>query len=525
MSTLLDGHDGHEHSGLNIASGFWARAAEAPGARALRIQGVSITYGDLARRAGRLAAALLEAVGGRPDARVGVLAKRSPEAYAAVLGAATAGLAYVPIDTDLPSERQLLMIRRARLDVAVTDGSVDWRVVREAGLTVVGPADAALLDIRPLEKPRPVAPESPAYLMFTSGTTGTPKAVVVTVGNVAHFLRSMRERCPIFPDDQMSQFYELTFDLSIFDIFHGLGSGACLHVVPAAQKMAPAAFIRHENLTVWSSVPSVIGILGQLKQLQPNAFPSLRFSMFCGEPLLARHAEAWREAAPNSVIDNHYGPTEATVSCMGEVIGDPPRTTPNRGVISIGKPFPEMRAAILDADGRFLPQGQIGELALAGPQVAAGYFDEPELTAQRFRTLNHPETGEATYYLTGDLVYEDTEGFFHHLGRIDHQVKILGRRVELEEIEAHLRAVSGGEALAVAWPQKDGVATSVVAFVAGGGDWTEESLREALERRLPSYMVPLQITRRAALPTTANGKLNRATLLRELEQAPHVALV
>jgi acyl-coenzyme A synthetase/AMP-(fatty) acid ligase len=259
-----------------------------------------------------------------------------------------------------------------------------------------------------------------------------------------------------------------------------------------------------------------------LKQLPPGAFPSLRYSIFGGEPLLMSYVEAWRKAAPNSIIENQYGPTEATVACTGEWLTDPPRLTPSRGSISIGVPFPGMRAGIVDPNGVFLSPGEIGELAVSGPQVAAGYFDDPQLTKQRFRSLAHPTFGRAVFYLTGDLAYEDADGHFHHLGRIDHQVKILGRRVELEEIESHLRAVTGGEAIVVAWPVQDG-AHGVVAFVAGG-EWTPEGAQEALRGRLPSYMVPQQILRRISLPLSANGKLNRGALLRELEQMQHASI-
>lgn len=508
-------------SSMNLASDFLSRAAEAPERPALRVQGLSVSYGDLARRAGRIAAALSSAIEA-PEARVGVLAKRSVDAYAGVLGTCIAGFTYVPIDPELPVDRQLLLLQRARLSALITDAPPDARLAHSIQAPVFGPAELTDTSAKPLLEARPMRPDAAAYMMFTSGTTGVPKAVIVTVDNADSFLRVVRERCPIFPDDRVSQFYELTFDLSVFDVFHGLGAGACLHVVPGAQRMAPAAFIAHERLTVWSSVPSVIGFLRQLHLIRKGAFPSLRYSMFCGEPLLEAHVDAWREAAPSCVIDNFYGPTEATVACLAELVGARPRTTPARGTIAIGKPFPRMIAAIVDASGAFLPPGDLGELALSGAQVAAGYFDDPDLTARRFRELDHPALGRGVYYLTGDLAYEDAEGYFHHLGRIDNQVKILGRRVELEEIEHFIRELSGGEVVVVAWPLRSGLPTGVVAFISGG-DWTAEGLYEALERQLPAHMIPRQIIRKGSLPVGATGKLSRAALLRELEQACDVA--
>jgi amino acid adenylation domain-containing protein len=503
----------------NVVARFLAQAASAPGRAALRLEGIEIPYGELALRARLLAGWLVEREG-RPDARVVVLAKRSVDAYAAVLGAGAAGMAYVPIDPELPFERQAEMIRRARPAAIVTDHEADPRLAALA--PVVPPAAHLARGSRPLDEPRPVSPESAAYLMFTSGTTGVPKAVVVTTGNVAHFLRAMRERCPLRAEDRVSQFYDLTFDLSIFELFPTLEAGACLHVVPASQRLCPAGFIRDEALTVWSSVPSVIGFLRRLGQIPPGSLPSLRLSMFCGEPLPAAHVEAWRRAAPHGVIDNQYGPTEATVSCLGEMISGPPRLTPEREVVSIGKPYPGMHAGVVDASGRFLSPGEIGELALSGPQVAAGYFDDPELTRRRFPELAHPTLGRAVWYLTGDVAREDAEGRFHHLGRTDHQVKILGKRVELEEIEAHLRAVTGGDAAAVPWPVQDGAAVGVVAFVAGGA-WTADAALEAVRRRLPAHMVPRQLVSREALPLGPTGKIDRRALLRELEAASALA--
>lgn len=506
----------------NLAARFLMQAAAGPDRTALRFEGSQMSYGELAVRAGRVAAGLL-AVIERPGSRVGIFAQRSPQAYAGVLGACMAGFTYVPIGVDLPVERQLEMIQRARLAALVVDRPLDPQLVERAGVKIIIDPDA--LDVRPLDEARPVQPDDPAYLLFTSGTTGVPKAVVVTAGNVAHFLGAMRARCPIHREDRVSQFYDLTFDPSVLEIFLTLGAGASLHVVPPAQRSAPANFIRNEALTVWASVPSVIYFLQRLEQLQRGAFPSLRLSMFGGEPLSVTCVEAWRRAAPFSAIDNQYGPTEATVGCMAEWIDEPLRITPGRATIAVGTPFPGTHAGIVDPEGRFLAAGETGELALSGPQLGAGYFDDPAMTRRRFRTLKHPELGSARWYLTGDLACRDTDGHFHVLGRLDHQVKILGRRVELEEIEFHVRAVTGCDAAVVAWPVQDGSALGVIAFVAGG-EWNPESTLstlEALGRRLPPHMIPRQFRRRSALPLGPTGKLDRRALVQELEQNARVA--
>lgn len=168
----------------------------------------------------------------------------------------------------------------------------------------------------------------------------------------------------------------------------------------------------------------------RVKALRRGSFPSLRYSLFAGEPLPLSAAQAWREAAPNSTIDNLYGPTEATITCLLEPVGDSPVVTSEREIISIGYPFGSMEAAIVSPTSAesFLLPGERGELAVAGPQLASGYFHAPELTAKRF-----PLIGGKRWYLTGDLAYQDADGRFHHLGRIDNQVKVNGYRIELEE--------------------------------------------------------------------------------------------
>jgi non-ribosomal peptide synthetase component F len=323
----------------------------------------------------------------------------------------------------------------------------------------------------------------------------------------------MHERYGLTPEDRIAEPMELSFDLSVFNMFMTWDAGASLHLVPSAQVMAPAKFIRDNGITVWLSVPSVIAMMKRVKALKPGSLPSLRYSFFCGEPLPLGAVQSWREAAPHSIVDNLYGPTEATVACLHERVTDSPVVTPERGIISIGDPFAGMQACIVSSDLQILARGQTGELALSGPQLASGYFRAPELSASRF-----PVISGKRWYLTGDLAYQDCGGKFHHLGRTDNQVKVLGYRVELEEVEAHLRILSDTELVAaVAWPMSDGTADGIVGFVAGRAIAPTE-IREALRKRLPSYMVPASIRSIESMPLNANGKVDRKALFAELEK-------
>jgi acyl-coenzyme A synthetase/AMP-(fatty) acid ligase len=250
------------------------------------------------------------------------------------------------------------------------------------------------------------------------------------------------------------------------------------------------------------------------RSLQPGSLASLRYSSFGGEPLPLASVLAWQAAAPGSAIDNLYGPTEATVDCAGQRIepGAQPIVTPGRGVLAIGTAHPGTELEVLGADLRPVPAGEAGELAIAGSQLTLGYLGAPELTAERF-----PVIDGRRWYLTGDIAMQDAAGVFHHLGRIDNQVKIQGYRVELEDIEAHVRAIAcTDQVAAVAWPVEDGVARAIVCFVARN-EVPAGRVREALRHRVPSYMVPEAIHEITALPLNASGKLDRGKLIARLE--------
>jgi amino acid adenylation domain-containing protein len=347
-----------------------------------------------------------------------------------------------------------------------------------------------------------------AYVIFTSGTTGVPKGVMVTLGSVACFLDAMRLRiCPV-SSDRVSQTSALSFDVSVFEMFLAWGSGASVHVIPATKLLTPARFIEDQRLTIWSSVPSIAAFMRSTKKLRPGCFSSLRYSVFCGEALPYPLAQAWQLAAPSSIVENLYGPTEATIGCLAALASLDFPPTPKLNLVPSGFPLPGVEAAVFDESLEFLPSGEVGQLAISGDQLAKGYYNEADLTRRRFPTI-----GGKRWYLTGDLTLQDEWGVFHHLGRIDRQVKILGQRVELEEIEAHLRSAADSENVAVvAWPIQDGMLQGVVAFT-GGISTPGEKLLDSLRRRVPSYMVPRRIVQLDRLPLNPSGKIDRKALV------------
>jgi D-alanine--poly(phosphoribitol) ligase subunit 1 len=493
----------------NLALPLLRQAEANPSRIALKTGLVELSYAELTGAAGRIARWIGHET--KPATRrIAVLASRSWEAYAGVLGIAWAGAAYVPMNPLWPSARIEQLLAAARPDGIIADsqGAPLLESGALANLPIPVLAPELGLPAGPVPSPAPIADRDIAYIIFTSGSTGVPKGVLVSNASVNAFLCGMSERYAFSAGDRFSQASELTFDVSVFDMFMAWRSGASLHVVPRSHLMAPRDFIRDQGITVWFSVPSIAIFMQRMNMLGSGSLPSLRFSLFAGEPLPAATAAAWQKAAPNSTVENLYGPTEATVVCLGCRFGGEADVTPGRGTVATGVALGGIEAAILDGDLRESPAGEPGQLAISGEQLAEGYLDDPALTAARF-----PSVGGRRWYLTGDLAYRDPHGTFHHLGRIDNQIKVHGHRVELEEIESHLRACAGTDAV-VAVPRRVsfGSADGVVAFVSHSAIPLLE-LQQALRSRLPAYMVPSEIRPIDELPIGPTGKFDRKALM------------
>jgi acyl-coenzyme A synthetase/AMP-(fatty) acid ligase len=289
-------------------------------------------------------------------------------------------------------------------------------------------------------------------------------------------------------------------------------------VPQAIELLAPGRYVERHGLTVWFSVPSVPALMRRKNLLRPGQFPTLRWSLFCGEPLPLATAQEWAAAAPNSIVENLYGPTELTIACLVHRWSPESHEISVNGMVPIGQPLPGLGAILLDEELRLVPEDGTGELCVTGPQTVPGYWRDVTKTAERFITVTDDSGDEARYYRTGDRVRRQPSGDYVFIGRMDHQVKVLGHRVELGEIEAVLLAHPGvTEAVAVAWPIEDGSAQGLIAFVCGA-DVDAERLREASRAMLPDYMVPRAIHVRPSLPLNPNGKIDRKALVAWLEE-------
>ena len=537
MTTSVEPQSGShsESQAPGLHWGFFRRAAEAPDRLALELEGRALTYGELAARARALAETLLEHGPPGPPLTA-VLGHRSATAFEGVLGALARGHGYVPLNPGFPTARSRAMLDRAGCAAVVVDSAARAKV----GDLLEG-LDRELLVVLPKEEdvsayarewaphrvvgarelgagrlePLPVRPADPAYLLFTSGTTGTPKGVAVSHGNVRAFLDALAERYDFTENDRFSQTFNLTFDLSVFDLFAAWESGACVCCPSDKMLLNPADFIRRSGLTIWFSVPSIAVFMRRLRVLKPAAFPTLRWSLFCGEALPSAVAKEWAEAAPASVVENLYGPTEATIACTAyrwDASRSPDES--ELGTVPIGQAFGSTSTLVAGDGLTGVEPGETGELLLNGPQVVRGYWHDDEATGRAFVPVDgHP------YYRTGDRVRRlDGDGPLLYLGRLDNQIKVLGHRVELGEVEAAIREETGIDAVvAVGWPRSPTGVAGIAAFVAER-QLDIAALRERLGARLPGYMVPREFRLLAELPLNANGKWDRGALVRLLEE-------
>ncbi|GHH86099.1 amino acid adenylation protein [Streptomyces sulfonofaciens] len=479
-----------------------------------------LTYGQLRELAEHLAARLVAAGGGSAPRRVGLLANRSVTAYAGYLAILRAGAAVVPLNPEFPAARNASIAKAAELDLVLTETAEDGA---ELGVPLLAarPLDPDARDLAPAPHPR-TAPDDIAYIIFTSGSTGVPKGVPVLHRNICAYLAHLSTRYEAGPGSRMSGSFDLTFDGSVHDLFVAWACGATLVVPMRHQLLAPVKFINAQQLTHWFSVPSLVSFASRLGTLTPGSMPTLRWSVFGGEPLPLNAARAWAAAAPSATLEVLYGPTELTISCtayrLPAATGDWPR--PANGIVPIGTPHPATEYLLLDESGR---PGTVGELCVRGAQRFGGYLD-PANDAGRFLLIGadglaHPTTAgtpltEEHWYRTGDRVGLE-DGQLVHLGRVDQQVKIRGHRIELGEVEAMLREQRGvRDAVVVAVPGRDGEPELEAAV--SGSDCDTERLFSALGNRLPLYMLPRRIVPFDQLPLNSNGKIDRRALLEAL---------
>lgn len=523
----------------NAVEYFLASAQRFPDRPALWVDGRTYSYRALESHARQLADRLT-AIDGAVCATLG---ERSLTAYCAPLACMLAGKIHVPLGTSFPEARMAGILERTRPAVLICDesglsllpgliaglGFPIAVLTSGASATGIETIDTASPQKTGAAKQRPATTDDVpdadsglavddariAYLLFTSGSTGAPKGVAVGHAALCAYVDAVLARYPELDEHQRcSQFFEPTFDLSMHDMFVTWAAGACLYSVPRSSLLLPTDFVNEHRLTVWFSVPSMAATLQRYRLLNAGALPALKLALFCGEALPGPLATAWMAAAPNARSENLYGPTEATIACTAYRIREEDR---ERAVIPIGTAFPAMDIAVVREDGTRCGTDEVGELWLGGAQLAFGYWRDPAQTAARFVDARFDDLGASRWYRTGDLAAIDSAGVAHFRGRADRQVKLRGYRIELQEVEAHLREICSSEdrpveVAVVAISARNGEAASGIAAFVVDPDLDTRAALAAMKLRLPVYMVPSEIHRLDALPLNNNGKIDYPAL-------------
>lgn len=485
-------------------------AARTPEATALVDAGEEISYGQLDRRANRLARHL-RSLGAGPEVRVGFFLERSAEMVVTLLAILKASAVYVPLDPDDPAERLSFMIEDAGVEVLVAqDHLVKDLPPTDLPLVRTRADDETLRGLDASTPPSGASPESLAYVMYTSGSTGRPKGVAISHRAIV-WLISTLTYAPITRRDRVAQASSASFDAATFEIWGALCHGASLVMVPKDVVLSPNRLAQELVGQGISTLYLTAALFSQIARLMPSAFRSLEHVIFGGDvtdPAIA--ARVLAQGPPRHLV-HVYGPTETTTFSSAKWIETvPPRTAG----LSIGRPLAETQSYLLDRNLHLVPAGIPGQLYIAGEGLARGYWDRPRLTAETFVPDPFSELPGVRMYRSGDLVRHDSGGEMIFLGRIDHQVKIRGFRVELGEIESTLaRHPDVRQALVLCRTMEPG-GKQIHAYVvpeAGRLQSTVE-LRRALRAELPGYMVPTSLILLDELPLTATGKVDRRAL-------------
>jgi len=497
-----------------------------------------LTYGELDAASNRLAR-LLRDIGCRRGDRIALLLPKMPAAIVSMMAVLKLDAAYVPLDSAGPAARlaRMLEISGCRCILAAgRTGPLLHEVLSCAGLArrpLLGWLDTSVQwDAEPAAEftsshlrsfsAAPIAAANSdrdlAHILFTSGSTGVPKGVMITHHSVLQFLDWAWRYFGTSPADRTSQHAPLHFDLSTFDIFGTLGAGAQLHLVPQEVNLLPhklALFMRESRLTQWFSVPSVLSLMAKFDCVRAGDFPDLRRVIWCGEAIPTPTLMYWMRRVPHARFTNLYGPTEATIASSYYTV--PRCPSDEREAVPIGTACDGEELLLLDERMRPVADGEIGDLYIAGAGLSPGYCNDPEKTRSAFLPRPGGVDPQDRIYRTGDRARRAVNGLYYFLGRVDSQIKSRGYRIELGEIEAALHTLRSVRECAVVAVESAGFEGSMVccAYVpaAGAGAHPAE-LRGSLTALLPAYMLPVRWLSYSALPRNANGKIDRPELCR-----------
>ena len=486
-----------------------------PERNAFFIEGEYYTYNDFAKMVSKIRA-YIQAYTGNNEKLVGIIArhKNEIETYSAIYGSLYSGKGYVPINPDNPLERNAKILEQTGIKTILCSNPAD-NIIELANTNSAAVVNISELPETKINLEPPVIDENEiAYILFTSGSTGEPKGVPITRKNLNSFVNAFFEfGYDVNEQDRFLQMFELTFDFSVVCYTVPLCVGACVYTLPAdGIKFANVYMSLEEHeITFACMVPSVLSYLKPY--FDEIKLKKMRYSLFCGEILYDEITNSWSECIPNAKIINAYGPTEATVFCLTyewEKMLSVKKSF--NGGVSIGRPMKDMKAIIVDEDFKILPQGQKGELCLAGAQLTPGYWKDPGKNSESFFLANINGKME-TFYRTGDSAFVDEDGDFMFAGRLDNQIKIQGFRIELGEIEHYARQYTKAiNVAAVAYSNNIGI-MQIHLFIEDYNGAAQE-ITDYMKTQLPEYMLPSGIINIPAFPLNINGKIDRKELMK-----------
>lgn len=474
----------------------------------------SCTFAEL-RDLSRRAASKLLSCGLRPEQGVAVVAEKSLETLAVMLGALYAGSFYAPIDPDSPCSRIESICAALGTPLVVAGDSVCSRTSEAVPDCDVLPLSGMLSEsVSPFGDfiVRPVIDADPAYVMFTSGSTGSPKGVVVSHRAATGFIESFVDTFGICEDDVVANQAPFDFDVSVKDVYGALASRATMVIVPRSLFLDPTAlvdFLGENRVTVMTWAVAALCLMTTFHALEGRKLPSVRMVLFSGEVMPQAHLREWMAQLPAATFVNLYGPTEVTCNCLFHVLD---RARDYSGGVPLGIPFPNREVALIGTGGEIVSKvNEVGEIVVRGSLLASGYIGASKESEQAFTPRSWRGLCEDRAYRTGDLARLNDASELIYCGRTDNQIKHMGHRIELEEIEAVFES----------WPRVHRCRCAyhaerkrIIAFFEGEAQ--DCDIRRLVQERLPAAMRPTRLVRVPCMPITKNGKVDRDALLKEV---------
>lgn len=501
QSTLPD-RDLAERDMTDIVHAFLSRVRAHPALPAVAHNGVSTSYEELDVLARRIAGAVRQ-VTSTPGPRVLLALPPSASAYAAMIGTLHAGGTFCPVNIDGPETRNAIITRSFSPDVILFEGT-------PSSFLDDSPATTPRVDVsRPgnhhFDSPASEYSEI-AYVVFTSGSTGQPKGVKIGRTGFSHFLAIARTCFNLTPGERWGQFSNLGYDLAVMDVFLAVTEGGTLvPLVSPKDRLMPAAAIKEKQIAIWQSVPSLIELMIQARQVSSDFLASLRVMSFCGEPLLPRQLDALFLARPELQVLNTYGATETTgFNTINRLTAANYRDSCEAPTVALGEDVPGWNLSLRGGDS-----SDEGEIVVSSDYLALGYWGDEDRTRGAFRQLRCKGAREGRSYFTGDWGVRKSSRLYFAC-RIDRQIKIRGERIELDEVDYLLRETGFPAAYTIH------KGDDLHSFVESADPVDEERVRAHLAKRLPFHSVPKTVRALPALPRNPNGKIDREALERQI---------